>query len=83
MFVSKISSILTLSITTSLSRIISFLSIETTSPVSSSTKSSNQEFKTLAANFLPIHFFNPDFDTFTSSAKSKISNISLSLSSFY
>ena len=54
--------------------------METTSPVSSSTKSSNHEFKTLAASFLPKHFFNPDFETLISSAKSKISNISLSLS---
>ena len=64
----------------SLSSTISFLSIETTSPVSSSTKSSNQEFNTLAANFLPIHFLRPDFETLTSSAKSNISSISLSLS---
>ena len=54
--------------------------METTSPVSSSTKSSNHEFKTRAANFLPIHFFSPDLDTLISSAKSKISKMSLSLS---
>ena len=61
----------------SLSNTISFLSIETTSPVSSSTKSSYQVFKTLAANLRPWYFFKPDFDTLTSSAKSNISRISL------
>ena len=44
-------------ITISRSRITSFLSIETTSPVSSSTKSSIQVFKTLAASLLPTNFF--------------------------
>ena len=78
--VSNICSIFSLSIIISLSKTTSFLSIETTSPVSSSTKSSNQEFKTLAASFLPIHFLSPDFETLTSSAKSNISRISLSLS---
>ena len=41
---------------TSLSMIISFLSIVTTSPVSSSTKSSIHLRSTLAASFLPIAF---------------------------
>ena len=50
---SIISSTLSLSISVSLSRTISFLSIETTSPVSSSTKSSCHVFKTRAASFLP------------------------------
>ena len=54
--------------------------METTSPVSSSTKSSYQVFKTLAANLRPWYFFKPDFDTLISSAKSNISRISLSLS---
>jgi len=58
----------------------SFLSIETTSPVSSSTKSSTHDFKTLAANFLPTTFLRPVLFTLTSSARSKISRISLSLS---
>ena len=62
------------------SKIISFRSIDTTSPVSSSTKSSNHVFNTLAANFLPRTFFKPALETFTSSAKSNISKISLSLS---
>ena len=77
---SKISSIWSLSIIVSLSIIISFLSIEITSPVSSSTKSSCQVFKTRAANFRPSTLFNPAFVTFMSSAKSKISRISLSCS---
>ena len=64
----------------SLSIRTSFLSIETTSPVSSSTKSSTQDFSTLAANFLPTIFLRFAFVTFTSSAKSKISRMSLSLS---
>ena len=62
------------------SKMISFLSIETTSPVSSSTKSSCQVFKTLAANLRPNTFLSPALETFTSSARSKISKISLSLS---
>ena len=77
---SKISSIFSLSIVVSRSRITSFLSIEITSPVSSSTKSSYHEFKTLAASFLPIIFLSAAFETLTSSAKSNISKISLSLS---
>ena len=68
------------SIIISLSKITSFLSIETNSPVSSSTKSSTQDFNTLEANFLPITLFNPLFVTLTSSARSKICKISLSLS---
>ena len=62
------------------SRRTSFLSIETTSPVSSSTKSSIHVFKTRAANFLPNTFFKPALEAFTSSARSKISRMSLSLS---
>ena len=68
------------SIMVSLSRIISLRSIETTSPVSSSTKSSCQVFNTLAANLRPITFLRPLLETLTSSAKSKISKMSLSLS---
>ena len=52
----------------------------TTSPVSSSTKSSCHTFNTRAAKRRPMYFFNPVFDTLTSSARSKISKISLSLS---
>ncbi|MNX94705.1 hypothetical protein D3C86_1269500 [compost metagenome] len=59
---------------------ISLRSIETTSPVSSSTKSSCQVFKTRAANLLPTYFLRPVFETLISSARSKISRISLSLS---
>ena len=77
---SRISKIFSLSISVSLSKTISFLSIETTSPVSSSTKSSCQVFKTLAASFLPWYFLRFDFETLISSARSKISSISLSLS---
>src|SRR5690606_40996802 len=54
----------------SLSRIISFRSIDTTSPVSSSTKSSTHFLRTRAANFRPNNFFRPDLLTFTSSASS-------------
>jgi hypothetical protein len=75
-----ISSTLSLSIMVSLSRIISLRSIETTSPVSSSTKSSCHVFNTRAANFLPIYFFKSCLETLISSARSKISRISLSLS---
>ena len=57
--------------TVSRSSTISLRSIDTTSPVSSSTKSSYQVLSTRAANFRPKYFFNPDFDTFTSSAKVK------------
>ena len=62
----------------SLSITISFLSIDITSPVSSSTKSSIQLFKTRAANFLPSIFFRHVLVTFISSARSKISKISRS-----
>ena len=72
--------VLSLSIIVSLSRTISFLSIETTSPVSSSTKSSCHVFNTRAASLRPKIFFKPDFDTLTSSARSNISRMSLSLS---
>ena len=58
----------------------SLRSIVTTSPVSSSTKSSVQAFKTRAASFLPTIFFKLVLLTFTSSAKLKISRISLSFS---
>ena len=64
----------------SLSINTSFLSIDTTSPVSSSTKSSTHDFKTLAASFLPTTFLRLAFVAFTSSARSNISKISLSLS---
>ena len=77
---SNIFSMFSLSIIVSLSSITSFLSIEITSPVSSSTKSSYHVFNTLAANFLPKIFFKPALDTFTSSANPNISKISLSLS---
>ena len=60
--------------------IISFLSIEITSPVSSSTKSSCHVFKTRAASFLLSTFLRPVLVTFTSSARSKISSISRSCS---
>ena len=80
MFDSRIKSMWVFSTVVSLSIIISFLSIDITSPVSSSTKSSCHVFKTLAASFLPKIFFKPTFVTFISSAKSKISRISLSLS---
>ena len=59
---------------------ISLRSMEITSPVSSSTKSSCQVFKTRAASLRSITFFNPVLETFTSSARSNISKISLSLS---
>jgi len=78
--VSIITSIFSLSITVSLSNTTSFLSIEITSPVSSSTKSSNQVLRTLAANFLPITFFKFAFVALISSARPKISRMSLSLS---
>ena len=73
-------SICSFSRTVSLSITISFLSIDITSPVSSSTKSSIQLFKTRAANFLPSIFFRPVLVTFISSARSKISKISRSCS---
>ena len=57
---------------------ISFLSIEITSPVSSSTKSSCHVFKTRAANFLPNTFLSPVLETLISSARSNISKISRS-----
>ena len=77
---SRISSICSFSITVSRSMIISFRSIEITSPVSSSTKSSCHVFKTRAASFLPKVFLSPVLDTLTSSAKSKISSMSRSCS---
>jgi hypothetical protein len=54
--------------------------METTSPVSSSTKSSIHDFNTLAASFLPTTFLSPVLLTLISSASSNISKISLSLS---
>jgi hypothetical protein len=66
---SMISSTLSLSIIVSLSRIISLRSIETTSPVSSSTKSSCHVFNTRAANFLPIYFLSPVLDFFPQGQK--------------
>ena len=71
---------LSLSRTDSRSMITSLRSIETTSPVSSSTKSSTQVFNTRAASLRPISFFRFVFETFTSSARLKISRMSLSLS---
>ena len=62
------------SITTSLR------SIETTSPVSSSTKSSVHVFSTRAASLRPIIFFRLALFTLMSSARLKISRISLSFS---
>ena len=64
--------------TTSLSRMISFLSIVTTSPVSSSTKSSVHFLKTLAANLLPIAFLRLFLLASISSDKPKMFRISLS-----
>ena len=72
--------ILSSSNTASRSKMTSLRSIETTSPVSSSTKSSIQLFSTRAANFLPMYFFKLVFVALTSSAKLKISRISLSSS---
>jgi hypothetical protein len=73
-----ISSTLSLSIMVSLSRIISLRSIETTSPVSSSTNL--HAMYSIHAAFLPIYFLSPVLETLISSARSKISRISLSLS---
>ena len=61
----------------SLSITISFLSMDTTSPVSSSTKSSTHDFKTLAARLLPTTLLSPLLVTLNSSARLKISKISL------
>ncbi len=66
--------------TISRSRRTSLRSIDTTSPVSSSTKSSNQVFRTRATSLRPKTLFNPALLTLTSSARSKISKMSLSLS---
>ena len=77
---SRISSVCSLSKTVSRSSITSLRSMDTTSPVSSSTKSSIQVFKTLAASLRPIERFKEALLTFTSSARSKISKMSLSLS---
>ncbi len=52
------------SITVSRSITTSFRSIETTSPVSSSTKSSTHDFKTRAASFRPTQFFQAVLDNF-------------------
>ncbi len=77
---SSISSICSCSRMVSRSIITLFRSMEVTSPVSSSTKSSIHDWRTRAANFRPNDFLRLVFVTFTSSAKSKISRISLSLS---
>ena len=77
---SRISSTLSVVISVSRSMITSLRSIETTSPVSSSTKSSFQLFKTLAASLLPTAAFIFFLLTFNSSAKSNIRRISLSAS---
>ena len=77
---SRIASMLSSSRTDSRSTITSLRSIETTSPVSSSAKSSTHVFNTRAANLRPTSFFKLAFVTLTSSAKLKISRISLSLS---
>ncbi len=66
------------SIAISRSKRTSFLSIETTSPVSSSTKSSTHVFKTRAANLRPTTFFKFALVALISSAKSKIPKMSLS-----
>ena len=57
---------------------ISFLSRDTTSPVSSSTKSSVQVFNTLAASFLPTIFFRFALLVDSSSDRPKMSKMSLS-----
>ena len=67
-------------ITVSRSSMTSLRSIETTSPVSSSTKSSTQLFNTRAATLRPTHFFKFVLFTLTSSARLNISRILLSLS---
>ena len=77
---SKIWSMCSLSRTVSRSNTISLRSIETTSPVSSSTKSSNHVLSTRAASLRPITFLSPVFETLISSARSKISRMSLSRS---
>jgi hypothetical protein len=69
-----ISSTLSLSIMVSLSRIISLRSIETTSPVSSSTKSSCHVFNTRAANFLPI-YLSPVLETLISQQVKNLKDI--------
>ena len=68
------------SITVSRSITTSLRSIETTSPVSSSTKSSVHVFNTRAASLRPMIFFRFVLLTFTSSARLKISRMSLSFS---
>ncbi len=77
---SRISSTCSFSRTVSRSNTISLRSIDTTSPVSSSTKSSCHVFNTRAASFRPKYFLSPVFETLTSSARSNISKISLSRS---
>ena len=62
----------------SLSNNTSFRSMDTTSPVSSSTKSSTQVLKTRAASFLPAAFLSAALVAETSSESPKRSNISLS-----
>ena len=62
------------------SRTISFLSRETTSPESSSTKSSTHVLSTLAASRLPSMADNVFLSALTSSAIPKSSRMSLSVS---
>ena len=75
---SKINSISSSVKTVSLSSKTSFRSIETTSPVSSSTKSSTQVLKTLAASLRPAAFFKAFLVAATSSERPNRSRISLS-----
>ncbi len=78
--ISTIKAIPSSSNTTSRSNTISFLSMLTTSPVSSSTKSSTHVLKTRAANFLPICLVKVFLSAATSSAIPNNSKISLSVS---
>ena len=77
---SSIVSICSGSITVSRSITTSLRSIDTTSPVSSSTKSSVQVLRTRAASFLPTIFLRFCLLTLISSARLKISRMSLSFS---
>ena len=78
--VSKIFSTCSASRMVSRSTTTSWRSIETTSPVSSSAKSSTHVFSTRAAILRPTAFFKLALLTLISSARLKISRISLSLS---
>ena len=77
---SRISCMLSAVISVSRCMRISLRSIETTSPVSSSTKSSDHVLMMWAANLRPISSLRFFFVTFTSSARSNIDRISLSFS---